>query len=303
MFFNNTTSNNDNDMYLYGSTTNQYYYDPPVDTPYLDTCSSDAAFSPSYGTAPPAASSPEDTPATCHLAFNPIYSPVFDGPTCVASLNEISNMLSKGDPYEWPDNIFDPVFQFDGNPSRLVIPPQTEICSEEGKCATPAIDYSSLWQPQVPIKKEQDVQEEEEEEEQLFPPLPEPPKRRRVVVDDDDEYVPAPSKPAKRRAAVVTSSKKNVVENQSRPYECPICHARFNRSYNLRTHKLTHDKNRPKPFACHLCDKGFARKHDRDRHVSAVHAGERLFECDLCQASFARRTYLTSHIATAHPYR
>ncbi|KAI9260471.1 hypothetical protein BDA99DRAFT_405147, partial [Phascolomyces articulosus] len=75
----------------------------------------------------------------------------------------------------------------------------------------------------------------------------------------------------------------------------PVCYIRFSRSYNLRTHQLTHDKNRPKPFSCNVCEKGFARKHDRDRHVSAVHAGERSYKCSQCDASFARKTYLTSH--------
>ena len=145
--------------------------------------------------------------------------------------------------------------------------------------------------------------------------------------DDDDEYVPTKrtqktkttkiqkiktTTTTKRRTKTKTSSTTQVFtfknkettpsekEYNNRPYACPICQLRFNRSYNLRTHQLTHDKNRPKPFPCDVCKKTFARKHDRDRHVSAVHAGERFYQCTVCDASFARKTYLTSHMSTNH---
>ncbi|KAI7847872.1 hypothetical protein BDC45DRAFT_524911 [Circinella umbellata] len=140
--------------------------------------------------------------------------------------------------------------------------------------------------------------------------------------DDDDEYVPTKrtkkkqttkkQKVTKRSKTTKSSGSSNTQIHKNkkasspekdynkRPYACPICQLRFNRSYNLRTHKLTHDKNRPKPFSCDVCEKTFARKHDRDRHVSAVHAGERLYQCTVCDASFARRTYLTSHMSANH---
>ncbi|KAI9315075.1 hypothetical protein BX666DRAFT_1820030, partial [Dichotomocladium elegans] len=56
-----------------------------------------------------------------------------------------------------------------------------------------------------------------------------------------------------------------------RQYECRICHATFNRSYNLKTHQLTHNKKRIKRFECPLCHKGFDRKHDQQRHIAAMH--------------------------------
>ncbi|KAG2219218.1 hypothetical protein INT45_004578 [Circinella minor] len=191
--------------------------------------------------------------------------------------------------------------------------------------------------PPLPVSPQQEHQQEEtlminnneiSFKEDISSTISETTKKRRRVQnkfkneqDDDDEYVPTKrtqKKQTTRKQKVTKRSKTTKSSNtqifkfknkkasspekeyNKRPYACPICQLRFNRSYNLRTHQLTHDKNRPKPFSCDVCEKTFARKHDRDRHVSAVHAGERLYQCTVCDASFARRTYLTSHMSVNH---
>lgn len=87
-----------------------------------------------------------------------------------------------------------------------------------------------------------------------------------------------------------------------RKFECDICHATFNRRYNLGTHIKTHDKNRSKDYACHLCLKPFDRKHDLTRHIATVHNGERAYSCTECTSTFSRKDALVRHRVQKHQH-
>ncbi|KAL9556811.1 hypothetical protein MBANPS3_001709 [Mucor bainieri] len=89
-------------------------------------------------------------------------------------------------------------------------------------------------------------------------------------------------------------------DQDQRKFECDICHATFNRRYNLGTHIKTHDKNRRKDFPCHLCQKFFDRKHDLTRHISTVHNGERAYACAECPSTFSRKDAMVRHRMQKH---
>lgn len=89
-------------------------------------------------------------------------------------------------------------------------------------------------------------------------------------------------------------------DQDQRKFECEICHATFNRRYNLGTHIKTHDKNRRKDFPCRLCQKFFDRKHDLTRHVSTVHNGERAYACGECSSTFSRKDAMVRHRMQKH---
>ncbi|KAL3894345.1 MAG: hypothetical protein SGCHY_005330 [Lobulomycetales sp.] len=55
----------------------------------------------------------------------------------------------------------------------------------------------------------------------------------------------------------------------SKVRECHFCGKRFNRSWSLKSHLITHTGARD--FKCNLCDSTFGRKSDMQRHVRNVH--------------------------------
>ncbi|KAF9926186.1 hypothetical protein FBU30_004187 [Linnemannia zychae] len=85
----------------------------------------------------------------------------------------------------------------------------------------------------------------------------------------------------------------------ARPFVCdhPDCGRAFNRLYNLRSHRDTHDPNAVRHFNCDEpgCSRAFTRKHDLQRHRSSVHQGMRRFQCDTCSKSFSRQDGLRRH--------
>ncbi|KAG2210455.1 hypothetical protein INT47_002397 [Mucor saturninus] len=87
---------------------------------------------------------------------------------------------------------------------------------------------------------------------------------------------------------------------EQRKFECDICHAVFNRRYNLGTHIKVHSPTRVKDFDCHLCKKAFDRKHDLTRHVATVHNGERAYSCTQCTSTFSRKDALVRHQVQKH---
>lgn len=230
---------------------------PVTETPLLEP--HDTSFSPNMLNSP--------HPSICSLA-SPCLLP--DTP---ATLDKISQILA--DAMTMPSaacsllspTLFEPVAEFDGNPSRLRIQ-DAPVCER-------------------PSPRNQELPNQQE---QLFPPLPSPSKNTR-----GNKRQPTASKPTKRRRPSSTLQ-------EPRRFACPICKLKFSRRYNLRTHERTHDKNRKKEFACHICGRDFDRKHDRDRHVSTVHRGERLHTCHLCDGvSFSRKDALMKHSMMCHP--
>ncbi|CAJ0768713.1 2628_t:CDS:2 [Entrophospora sp. SA101] len=75
---------------------------------------------------------------------------------------------------------------------------------------------------------------------------------------------------------------------------------RFNRKFNMQTHRSTHDPNRIKPFACEYsnCGSRFTRKHDLKRHINGIHKGEKVHECSVCRKPFSRKDAWKRHVTT-----
>lgn len=65
---------------------------------------------------------------------------------------------------------------------------------------------------------------------------------------------------------------------KAKRWQCHECGKWFDRAYNLKTHRYTHEdpETRARPFVCPEvdCEKQFARKHDMQRHFENVHRGE-----------------------------
>lgn len=65
---------------------------------------------------------------------------------------------------------------------------------------------------------------------------------------------------------------------KAKSWQCTECGKWFDRAYNLKTHRYTHEnpETRARPFVCPEveCQKQFARKHDMQRHFENVHRGE-----------------------------
>lgn len=67
-------------------------------------------------------------------------------------------------------------------------------------------------------------------------------------------------------------TKRKRTTNDDPRCQCDICGKHFQRAYNLRAHKETHNPARSQPFACDAdgCNKRFVRKTDLSRHVKSV---------------------------------
>ncbi|KAI8833908.1 hypothetical protein BC829DRAFT_348280, partial [Chytridium lagenaria] len=74
---------------------------------------------------------------------------------------------------------------------------------------------------------------------------------------------------------------------------CPIpfCTKSFSRSYNLKSHLVSHSTNRT--FSCGVCARTFLRKHDMLRHEK-LHEGKKAC-CAGCGKQFARHDGLKRH--------
>ncbi|SPO21853.1 uncharacterized protein UTRI_01846_B [Ustilago trichophora] len=88
---------------------------------------------------------------------------------------------------------------------------------------------------------------------------------------------PSPSKVAAVSASASPAPIIDPVTNTKR-WQCDECFKYFDRAYNLKTHRITHQpiETRERPYICfdERCGKQFARKHDMQRHFENVHRGE-----------------------------
>lgn len=66
--------------------------------------------------------------------------------------------------------------------------------------------------------------------------------------------------------------RRRAVSTEDTRCQCDICGKFFQRAYNLRAHKETHNPARSQPFECEYadCDKRFVRKTDLSRHIKSV---------------------------------
>ena len=71
-----------------------------------------------------------------------------------------------------------------------------------------------------------------------------------------------------------------------------ICYKTFTYKTNLKTHRMTHNKE--KPYQCTVCGRAFVCKPYLKMHMKTHAAAE--FQCALCSRRFLRRTLLTKHM-------
>lgn len=79
-----------------------------------------------------------------------------------------------------------------------------------------------------------------------------------------------------------------------RNYECEICSKRFRNSYNLRMHRLTHEKG-PRQFSCEQCSAAFKTSSSLMQHMK-IHEKVKKYVCKICNRSFAQHPGLYSHM-------
>lgn len=80
-------------------------------------------------------------------------------------------------------------------------------------------------------------------------------------------------------------------------YECEICHKKFSRSKNLKTHKVSHSKT--KPFACTICNKCFSKRDLLKKHTK-LHTSNDVFNCEICRVVFTNQKSLQKHKSIKH---
>ncbi|KAI7886448.1 hypothetical protein K492DRAFT_177238 [Lichtheimia hyalospora FSU 10163] len=197
--------------------------------------------------------------------------------------------------------MFDPIEEFDGNPSRLSV---RAVNTSTTLTATPVLEHDAADTPCSSNEEDNAIVTPTLTAAQLFPPLPADSwehkqdtykgKRSRPEEDDQEE------EQQEVMRSKSCNKKRRVSNTNNKDKECSVCGAQFSRAYNKRTHELTHFKDRVKRFPCNACSKSFDRKHDLQRHVSALHTGKRTFACNLCTTTFSRRADLIKHANCHH---
>eukprot|EP00937_MAST-01D_sp_MAST-1D-sp2_P006367 g6367.t1 len=93
------------------------------------------------------------------------------------------------------------------------------------------------------------------------------------------------------------SRKRKRTEEEGVP--CEECGRKFARQSDLDRHvQAVHCGE--KPFACEECGRKFGKKVNLDRHVRAVHRGEKRFACEECGRKFGTKQNLDKHVRTMH---
>ncbi|XP_072843566.2 zinc finger protein 202 isoform X2 [Pogona vitticeps] len=83
------------------------------------------------------------------------------------------------------------------------------------------------------------------------------------------------------------------IHTGEKPYKCLLCGKNFTHSASLSSHKIMHTED--KPFRCSECGKSFRRNSSLTIH-QRLHTGEKPFNCSLCGKSFSHRRSYSLHL-------
>lgn len=203
--------------------------------------------------------------------------------------------------------MFDPIEEFDGNPSRLFV--RAVNASSVPLAPTPLLEHDATDTPASSTEEDNAIVTPTLTAAELFPPLLSDTceggnnKRPRPSYEQEDDQEEEQQQQQVIRSTLHNKKRRlsnNNNKNNNKSKECSVCGAQFSRAYNKRTHELTHFKDRVKRFPCNSCPKSFDRKHDLQRHISALHTGKRTFACEFCPTTFSRRDALVKHIDNHH---
>ncbi|XP_067613498.1 zinc finger protein 90-like isoform X2 [Eurosta solidaginis] len=84
-------------------------------------------------------------------------------------------------------------------------------------------------------------------------------------------------------------------QERIKQYECEICGKRFERNFDLKTHKTIHIEE--KPVKCDFCEMRFANIYNQRRHMR-LHTGDKPYKCDICGKDCMTKYALTRHKLT-----
>lgn len=204
--------------------------------------------------------------------------------------------------------MFDPIEEFDGNPSRLSVR-AGNASTFVPLAPTPLLEHDATDTPASSNEEDNAIVTPTLTAAELFPPLPSDTceggnnKRPRPSYEQGDDQEEEKQQQQQQVIRSTPHNKKRRLSNNNnnnKSKECSVCGAQFSRAYNKRTHELTHFKDRVKRFPCSSCPKSFDRKHDLQRHISALHTGKRTFACEFCPTTFSRRDALVKHVDNHH---
>lgn len=81
--------------------------------------------------------------------------------------------------------------------------------------------------------------------------------------------------------------------DETRPFQCDICLARFKRNSVLQFHKSSHKKEYP--FKCSKCSGRFTLRRTLQSHIKRIHEGIKPFFCNICQKYFSQKSNFEEH--------
>lgn len=82
--------------------------------------------------------------------------------------------------------------------------------------------------------------------------------------------------------------------SSKKQYQCSICNAMFNQSWNCVSHMQSHTRIKP-TLSCEICGKKCSKQSELAIHTR-IHTGEKPFECPKCKRRFVRLGHLKEHM-------
>lgn len=84
-----------------------------------------------------------------------------------------------------------------------------------------------------------------------------------------------------------------IAQENTKNFECPVCHKHYKSQATLRRHQNIHTK--ANEYTCKICRKTFYYKACLSRHV-LIHSSDPPLKCDLCNSKFDLESSLKEHL-------